>query len=407
MKDPVLLWLNGGPGSSSLIGFFIEHGPFRASKDGKTLSINPYSWNRIANIIYVESPAFVGFSKSDNEGDRKVGDDITSADNFKFIQEWFKLYPEFRQNDFYVTGESYGGHYIPQLAQRILHEDYNHEINMKGFMLGNPALNADFYELGTADQRVDAWNFVTFMYSHGYIPHDLYGDCVQACEWGDYMKQCNKDYTRPSAACQAATTAALRHIPDNIDIYNVDAFACLDSDDLFYTKRFSLGAKIISEKRAQKKSVRGHEDYDPCIFQYMTKYLNMQDVQNAIHAEPCKWSSQGAIDYSDDDVHRNTIPVLQELVTNTTSRAWRKVVYSGDFDAACPFPGTQKAIYCLNLPVKKEYHQWDVDGQFAGTMTNYDGIDYATVHGTGHAIPWYTPKLAYEFYSLWITGKDF
>ena len=154
------------------------------------------------------------------------------------------------------------------------------------------------------------------------------------------------------------------------------------------------------------KSVRGHEDYDPCIQQYFTKYLNIQDVQLSIHAELCKWAPRGAIQYSLDDVHSSTVPVLQELVTNATSKAWRKVIFSGDYDAACPFPGTQKIVHCLGLPVKNDYHQWDVDGQFAGTMINYDGIDYATVHGTGHMVPWYTPKLAYEFYSRWLSGKN-
>ena len=53
-KDPVLVWMNGGPGASSLMGFFTEHGPFRVNPDGVTLSLYPYSWNQIANIIYLE-----------------------------------------------------------------------------------------------------------------------------------------------------------------------------------------------------------------------------------------------------------------------------------------------------------------------------------------------------------------
>jgi len=273
-------------------------------------------------------------------------------------------------------------------------------------LLGNPAFNSDFFERGSADSRMDAWNFITFMYSHGYVPHKVYFDCVLACEWSDYMVQCNKDYTHPSDACQKATTTALSYIPDNLDVYNIDAYSCLSNDYLNYTSQFSLGAKVISEKRAQKKSVGGHENYDPCIKNYMTDYLNIKDVQFYIHAEYCKWAYMGNILYSREDFHSNVVPVLRELVTNKTSKAWRKVVFSGDFDAACPFPGTQKIMYCLNLPVKKDYHQWDVEGQFAGTVTNYDGIDYVTIHGTGHMVPWYTPKLAFEFYSRWLSGKD-
>lgn len=56
-NDPVLLFLNGGPGASSMLGFFTELGPFRPDSEMAvdiTISINPFSWNRIANIIFLE-----------------------------------------------------------------------------------------------------------------------------------------------------------------------------------------------------------------------------------------------------------------------------------------------------------------------------------------------------------------
>lgn len=46
-KDkPVVLWLNGGPGCSSIAyGASEEVGPFRVRPDGKTLYLNSYAWN--------------------------------------------------------------------------------------------------------------------------------------------------------------------------------------------------------------------------------------------------------------------------------------------------------------------------------------------------------------------------
>eukprot|EP00755_Sulcionema_specki_P034288 Sspe_Gene.102569::Locus_78334_Transcript_1_1_Confidence_1.000_Length_471::g.102569::m.102569/K13289/CTSA, CPY; cathepsin A (carboxypeptidase C) len=66
-KDPVVLWMNGGPGSSSVAyGFWTEHGPFRLAPDGDNYKPTLYnqSWNKIANVLYLEAPAGVGFSFS-------------------------------------------------------------------------------------------------------------------------------------------------------------------------------------------------------------------------------------------------------------------------------------------------------------------------------------------------------
>jgi len=405
--DPVILWLNGGPGSSSLIGLFVEHGPFRQDVNGKNLTLNPHSWNKVANIIYLESPSYVGFSYSEDKDDWKTDDDIVAKDNYEFIKRWFEKYPEYRKNDFYVTGESYGGHYVPQLCEQILQQDTKGEINIKGFMAGNACVNSDFYEFGTADPRTDAWSFLTFMFTHGYVPHSAYANVETKCGWKDYMTDCKGNYTRPSADCLKAQTAALKYIPDNIDVYNVDAYVCLDDAYYRYTSRWSFGARFMAERRA-KKAARGHENYDPCIFTYMVSYLNIREVQAAIHARvDTKWSGFADLQYSDDSVHRNTIPLFEEFLSNPRSQKWRKLIYSGDFDAAVPFLGSQKWVHCLGRPIKKDWHSWNFNKQFAGGIIEYDGITFLTVHGTGHAIPWYTPALGFEVFQRWIQNKEF
>lgn len=112
-NDPVIFWTNGGPGCSGLVGFGAEHGPFYFSADGK-VSPNNYSWNKLANILYVEQPAGVGFSYSGRTDDYKTGDKQAASDNYKAIKRFFERFPERKGNDFYVASESYGGHYMPQ-----------------------------------------------------------------------------------------------------------------------------------------------------------------------------------------------------------------------------------------------------------------------------------------------------
>lgn len=114
-KDPVVLWTNGGPGCSGFLGLGTEHGPFLFHKNG-TLTANPHSWNQVASILYVEQPAGVGFSYSDTKEDYNTGDEKTAIDNYALIREFLKRFPERQPNDFYISSESYGGHYMPQRA---------------------------------------------------------------------------------------------------------------------------------------------------------------------------------------------------------------------------------------------------------------------------------------------------
>lgn len=111
--------MNGGPGCSSLDGFLYEHGPFRFDRSGTgnifssndTLRSNPYSWNKVANMIYLEAPAGVGYSYSNTTADYFTNDNKTAEDNYQFLINFFESYPEFAGNDFYIAGESYAGIY--------------------------------------------------------------------------------------------------------------------------------------------------------------------------------------------------------------------------------------------------------------------------------------------------------
>jgi serine carboxypeptidase-like clade 2 len=111
-KDPVLLWLNGGPGCSSLLGAFTENGPFEFYENTSDLKLNPNSWNRYANVLYLESPGGVGFS----QGPVNSSDASVAQDNLVALMSFFQKFPKFQAHDFYISGESYAGIYVPRLA---------------------------------------------------------------------------------------------------------------------------------------------------------------------------------------------------------------------------------------------------------------------------------------------------
>ncbi|KDP43595.1 hypothetical protein JCGZ_16882 [Jatropha curcas] len=185
---PLLLWLNGGPGCSSLAyGLMQELGPFRVYSDGKTLykNKNRFSWNNVANVPFLESPVGVGFSYSNRTSDyENSGDRYTATENYLILVNWLQRFPEYKGRDFYISGESYAGHYVPQLAHTILY--YNKKanktiINLKGI---------------------------------AYINH-------------------------PSKECRAATEKADKY-SQAVDIYNIYAPLCFDENITAHPKKASL-----------------------------------------------------------------------------------------------------------------------------------------------------------------------
>ncbi|KAH3763679.1 serine carboxypeptidase [Pelomyxa schiedti] len=406
--DPVVLWMNGGPGASSLFGFFTEHGPFWPNPDGMTLHLNPYAWNRIANMIYLEAPAGVGFTYSDDPTDYTTGDDQTALDNYNFLVAWFKLYPEFQGNPFYVSGESYGGHYVPDLAQKILDLDTSHNINMKGILIGDPLINRDSY-MWDADPNADAYPFVNFMYTHGFIPVESYGEASDICHWGSYLTDCAGTYTSPSSECLDAINKCLDYIPSNLDLYNVLAPVCLATtatQRMQYVSNWNPVVKVVAELQDQKAkqgpiaSAVYTYNYDPCMQNYVTTYLNLPEVQTAIHARPTLWGVfESNLNYSSADFYINMVPVIQEFIDYTD---WTIFVYSGALDGCVPFIGTQRWISCLGRPIVNDWRGWDFDSQGAGTVIDYDRITFMTVKASGHMVPTYAPKAGFAMFQCWM-----
>lgn len=90
-------------------------------------------------MLFLESPAGVGFSYSNRTSDYDAsGDRNTAADNYVFLVNWLERFPEYKGREFYISGESYAGHYVPQLAHTILNHNKRANktiINLKGIIV--------------------------------------------------------------------------------------------------------------------------------------------------------------------------------------------------------------------------------------------------------------------------------
>jgi len=415
-KDPILLWLNGGPGASSFLGFFTEHGPFRVRSDG---NIEPYpqTWNRVANILYLETPAGVGFSNSADKNDYNTDDQKVAADNYIFLQKWFQLFPEYSKNEFYLSGESYAGHYIPTLAQVILANDTNKTLNVRGILLGNPVTTQDLFMTFTPGEN--AWPYMSFLFNHALISQGSYETAFRECNFASYMPDCSANYSNKTEACWDAIINAIMEIPEPIDYYDIDAEVCEKDgvegaiNRLMYTAQWSgltrLAIKKLKTKgKLMEKSSVGYEQnnrVDPCLENYMALYLNRDEVQKAIHADKTNWKSLTNLGYGSmvDDM----VSIYQEIIDNPRTSSWRILIYSGDFDVVVPFLSTQRWIRCLGRPVVKPWHSWMIGKQVAGNVIEYDRISFLTIKGAGHMIPYYTPDKGYTFFQRWIDKEPF
>ncbi|KAF7806538.1 serine carboxypeptidase 24 [Senna tora] len=374
-----ILWL--WPGCSSVAyGASEEIGPFRINKTGSSLYLNKYAWNREANILFLESPAGVGFSYTNTSSDLKTsGDKRTAQDALIFLIRWMSRFPQYKYREFYIAGESYAGHYIPQLAKKIY--DYNkanpHIINLKGFIVGN-ALTDDYYDgVGT----------VTYWWSHSMIS-DL--------SYKSILKYCNFTSEKTSEKCDDAVSYVFNHELGKIDQYSIYTPSCP-----------TLHNNTIRYIRFKSKILHRISGYDPCTEDYAEKYYNRPDVQKAMHANvtniPYKWTACSNLllkNWKDSAV--SVLPIYKEL----TAAGFRIWVFSGDTDAVVPVTATRFALNHLNLTIKTRWYPWYSGGQVGGWTEVYDGLTFATVRGAGHEVPLLQPKRAFILFKSFLAGEE-
>ncbi|CAH0405033.1 unnamed protein product [Chilo suppressalis] len=137
-ETPWIIWLQGGPGASSMSGLFDEMGPFRLNQK-KMLVRNPYTWLQNHSLLFIDNPVGTGCSFT-NHKDGYVTDMPTYASHlYSTTKQFLLVFPELRTAPLYVAGESYAGKYVPALAMEI-HKHRNFlegDINLKGLMMGN------------------------------------------------------------------------------------------------------------------------------------------------------------------------------------------------------------------------------------------------------------------------------
>uniref|UniRef100_A0A8C3B2C0 Carboxypeptidase n=1 Tax=Cyclopterus lumpus TaxID=8103 RepID=A0A8C3B2C0_CYCLU len=408
VTDPVVLWLNGGPGCSSLDGFLSENGPFHINDNGATVYENTFSWNKIANVLYLESPAGVGYSYSDDK-QYATDDDQVADDNYRALQSFYARFPHFTRNEFFIFGESYGGIYVPTLSLRVATGAA--KINFKGFSVGN----------GLSSYALNDQTLIYFGYYHGLFGEDLWRDLnINCCDKG----ACNF-YNSSSELCNTLVNVAFGIVYNSgLNEYalyldceggrrfhrgyertmsHLAARPCTCALKLFLSRGNNNLLFFLMKFSDEVSPFVSLHDVPPCINSTaQINWLNRGDVRKALHIP----DTLPAWDICSDDVgeqYRNLYPTMKEVYLKLLSLGLQALVYNGDTDMACNFLGDQWFVEDLGL----KYQNWLHDDQIAGFYQQYGNITFLTVKGAGHMVPQWAPGPAFQMFQSFITNGSY
>ncbi|CAJ2655761.1 unnamed protein product [Trifolium pratense] len=385
-KDPLMLWLSGGPGCSSFSGLAHEIGPVEfeiREYDGSLPSLvsRPQSWTKLCSIIFVDLPLGTGFSYAKNLTAHRSDWKLVHHTH-QFLRKWLIDHSEFLSNEFYIGADSYSGIPVPVIVQEISNgneEGLQPSINLQGYLLGNPVT--------TRREKNDQ---IPYAHGVGLISDELYESLQKNCK-GEYI-----DVDSSNALCLRDLQSYDESL-SRINKFNILERFCEEDSRL-------LRRSLIQEL---KKSSSSHLTVPELscgiyIFYLTTKWANDERVRKALHIREGtigKWERCNTTDFE-----YETFGSF-EFHANISKKGYRSLMYSGDHDLVVPFMSTQAWIRALNYSIVDDWRPWFVNGQVGGyTRTYSNRMTFATVKGSGHTAPMYTPEQCFAMFTKWISN---
>ncbi|KPI98941.1 Venom serine carboxypeptidase [Papilio xuthus] len=364
---PVLVWLQGGPGATSLYALFTENGPLRV-RDEK-FEARKYNWALSHHIIYIDNPVGTGFSfTKDPKGycsnETQVGEQLYST-----ITQFFQLFPELQKNKFFITGESYAGKYIPAFAYTIHKKNptANIKINLKALAIGN----------GLSDPEHQLV-YSKYLYQIGLL------DWNQANTFREYEMK-GIEYIQKKQWSKASEIFDILINGDTIDgksiFYNMTGFE-------FYFNYLHT------------KDYMNSEDFGPM--------LQKAFVRRAIHVGNLTFHTGPEVEaHLKEDLMKSVAPLMTELLDH-----YYVLIYNGQLDIIVAYPLTINYLRNLKFTGSEDYktakrYQWKVDGELAGYVKQAGKLVEILVRNAGHMVPGDQPKWALDMITRLTHEKTF
>ena len=397
-KDPVLLWLNGGPGCSSLFGMLGEIGPVTTDNFSGEFKLNKYSWNMEVNLLFIEQPAGVGFSKAEDINHNWT--DIENAKNLlAAVKDFFKTFDDLKGREFYISGESYAGIFIPHLAAEILEdESTTDKVNLQGILIGNaltdPLVDYDrsLVEFGFWRGLISIETYDKFQRLCPHLPDELRPDTDLDGKYQEFTGEV-------SHKCNQARLQISKEF-DGSDLYGIYRLCPIPrsitpNDFLYYNAQHTMRNTIIKGVKKiftnNKNNFKLNEEEDgvwPFIMceddLTVDTFLNLMSTKNKLNVydKNVNWTQCAYLNYEwSDSIHLYNTTLLKHPEI-------KKWLLSGTEDGVITTIGTMRWIHKIGFNVDKKWTQWKAEKQVSGYVQTYEeGLVLVTIKGAGHMAP--------------------
>ncbi|XP_041985550.1 uncharacterized protein LOC121737884 [Aricia agestis] len=343
-ETPLILWLQGGPGASSLYGLFNEIGPFRVNGSGQ-LEEMPHSWGTNHSLLFIDNPVGAGFSFTDHDSGYATNQTQIGSSLYFALQQFLTVFPELRPAPLFIAGESYAGKHIPSLGIQIhwhrKTDQAERPINLQGMAIGN-----GFVDPATLMR-------VSFLMREMGLIDDRRADMVRG------MEEAAEKYLK-----EGETTMA------------------------FYTFMSALGVAFGSSGISNEYNVLS--DKEGMDLRYV-ELLQQHQIRKALHVGNTTFDNISMKVYSkvSEDMMNSAKPWMEELLNH-----YRIMTYNGHLDAMVPYHASVHTYNSLVFEGAAEYataprHVWRYPnvGVVAGYYKSAGRFLEVMVRGAGHMVP--------------------
>ncbi|XP_052246934.1 probable serine carboxypeptidase CPVL isoform X2 [Dreissena polymorpha] len=369
---PVVLWLQGGPGGSSLFGLFIENGPIFVNEDIQFVK-RDITWNIKYSMLYIDNPVGTGFSFTGTDDGYAKNEVDVARDLYSCLTQFFQAFYQYKNNPFYVTGESYAGKYVPAISYKIHMENHSpfvkQWINLQGLAIGD----------GLCDPETMMLQYADFMFQIGMLDEN------------------QRDYF------QGYAKMAVEHIQNKDFLKAFNVFS-----ELILSGRYSyFGNATQTEDYYNILRTKEPED-----FAYYGQALADPAVRNAIHVGNLTYNSGDQVEkHIINDIMDTVKPWVAVLMDN-----YRVMMYTGQLDIIVAIPLTE--AFLLTVPWKgleaykaADRMVWRInpgDREVAGYVRQVDDTFYQViVRGGGHILPYDQPARSLDMIDRFINNRGF